>query len=261
VLDEVRALANDGVKEIMLLGQNVNAYNAGIPFPALLRSVHEIPGLLRIRFMTSHPKDFSDELIEAVRDLPRVCKSVHLPLQSGSTRILADMNRRYTREAYLSLANRLQDAVPGIGIGTDIIVGYPGETEADFEDTLDMVRRVRFSNAFTFIYSKRGGTPAAGRTDTVPRPVANERFERLTDTLYPLMLERNRGLVGQRVAVMVETKTARTYKGRADDNTLVHFTSPDDLPYRPGDIVPVGIDSARTFYLSGAVPPTGPHQS
>ncbi|MCL2602901.1 MAG: tRNA (N6-isopentenyl adenosine(37)-C2)-methylthiotransferase MiaB [Defluviitaleaceae bacterium] len=272
ILDEVRELANDGVREIMLLGQNVNAYARegggggfrslesevarrnpppppSLAFPSLLRQVHEIPGILRIRFMTSHPKDFSDELIATIRDLPKVCKTVHLPLQSGSTRILTDMNRRYTKEQYLALCDRLQTAVPGIGITTDIIVGYPGETEEDFEETMDVARRVRFSGAFTFIYSKRSGTPAASRTDMVARKTANERFERLTAVVYPIMLERNRGLVGQTVEVMVE----REGKGRTDDNTLVHFDKIDNATYKPGGIISVQITEAKSFYVSGAV--------
>ncbi|MCL2499677.1 MAG: tRNA (N6-isopentenyl adenosine(37)-C2)-methylthiotransferase MiaB [Defluviitaleaceae bacterium] len=270
ILDEVHVLAEDGVKEIMLLGQNVNAYarkevgggfrslegevarrnpppTPFLTFPSLLRQVHEVPGILRIRFMTSHPKDFSDELIAAVRDLPKVCKTVHLPLQSGSTRILEDMNRKYTKDEYLALCARLQAAVPGIGITTDIIVGYPGETEADFEETLDVARRVRFSGAFTFIYSKRSGTPAAERTDTVPRKTANERFERLTDTVYPIMLERNRGLVGQTVEVMAE----QDGKGRMDDNTLVHFTGNENTACKAGDVISVRITDAKSFYVSG----------
>jgi tRNA-2-methylthio-N6-dimethylallyladenosine synthase len=275
IIDEIKALATDGVKEIMLLGQNVNAYAGAVTayagagdvhstrlnasrearsvkspspaFPELLRQVHEIPGLSRIRFMTSHPKDFTDELIAAMRDLPKVCKSVHLPLQSGSTRILADMNRKYSQEEYMALSARLQEAVPDIGITTDIIVGYPGETEEDFEATLDVVRQVRFSGAFTFIYSKRSGTPAAERTDTVPRKVANERFERLTGILYPIMLERNQGMLGKTVEVMAESNG----KGRTDDNILVHFNK--DAAVKPGDILPVRITDARSFYVSGII--------
>jgi len=245
VLREVSALAADGVKEIMLLGQNVNSYIHD--FPALLRAVNEIPGLMRIRFMTSHPKDFSDELIEAVRDLDKVCKSVHLPLQSGSTRVLGDMNRCYTQAEYLDLARRLKEA--GIALTTDIIVAYPGETEEDFEATLEAARQVRFSGAFTFIYSKRSGTPAAKRTDLIPRKVAAERFERLTATLYPIMHEINQAKTGQAITVMVEEADNSAYKGRTDDNTLVHFTSERKLI--PGDVVSVSIDAAKTFYISG----------
>jgi len=199
ILREIEALAADGVKEIMLLGQNVNSYGKGLAhsgknntdtaneipdFPTLLYHVNQVHGLMRIRFMTSHPKDFSDKLIMAVRDLDKVCKSVHLPLQSGSTRVLEDMNRGYSQAEYLDLSSRLKDA--GIALTTDIIVGYPGETDEDFECTLEAARQVRFSGAFTFIYSKRTGTPAARRTDLVPRKVAADRIERLTGTINPL---------------------------------------------------------------------------
>lgn len=263
ILREVRTLAADGVKEIMLLGQNVNSYggnltggetaNEGeaVTFFALLRRVNEIEGIERIRFMTSHPKDFSDELIAAVRDLPKVCKSVHLPLQSGSSRVLADMNRQYTKEDYILLAERLYAAVPGLALSTDIIVGYPGETEEDFEDTLHVVRKVRFTGAFTFIYSKRSGTPAAERTDLVPRKTASERFDRLTAKLYLIMTKKNQEKIGCVVDVMVEEVQGEgfSYKGRTDDYTLVHFTAKKKL--LPGEIAPVRLEAAKTFYVSG----------
>jgi len=251
ILTEVRALADDGVKEIMLLGQNVNAYQAdGLDFPALLRLVHdENPTLLRIRFMTSHPKDVSSVLVHAIRDLPRVCKSIHLPLQSGSTRILADMNRHYTQEQYLQTCAQLQAAVPGIAITTDIIVAYPGETDDDFEQTLHVVNQVKFAGAFTFIYSPRTGTPAALRTDTPPRKTANQRFERLTAALYPQMQARNERLLNTTLAIIAETPN----KGRADDNTLVHFTHEPEPEIKPGDVVHVKIETARSFYVSGVV--------
>ena len=304
ILREVEALAADGVKEIILLGQNVNSYGKGLTgptsesagnatarvanattrvanattevtdttvgatapvtretistipahssditdFPTILRQINQIPGLQRIRFMTSHPKDFSDELIAAVRDLDKVCKSVHLPLQSGSTKVLEDMNRRYTQDEYLDLASRLKNA--GIALSTDIIVGYPGETEEDFEATLDVARQVRFSGAFTFIYSKRSGTPAAQRTDTVPRKVASQRFERLTAALYPIMLEINQAKIGQTLPVMIEEISGAAIKGRTDDNTLVHFEA-EEGAYQPGNIVPVRVDAAKTFYVTG----------
>ncbi|MCL2365216.1 MAG: tRNA (N6-isopentenyl adenosine(37)-C2)-methylthiotransferase MiaB [Defluviitaleaceae bacterium] len=255
ILAEVRALVDDGVKEIMLLGQNVNAYRGEITFAELLRRVHdENPSLARIRFMTSHPKDFSDDLIAAVRDLPRVCKSVHLPLQSGATRVLEDMNRHYTQTQYLELCAKLQSAIPGIGITTDIIVAYPGETDEDFEETLHVVETVRYASAFTFIYSKRSGTPAADRTDTIPRKTANERFERLTATLYPIMAAHNEARIGQTVQVMVEEAPdaeGKGGKGRTDDNILVHFNYVGQNTPAPGDIVCVQIDAARSFYMSG----------
>jgi len=254
ILHEVTALVADGVKEIMLLGQNVNSYGKGmdISFPELLRQINNVPGLKRIRFMTSHPKDFSDELIAAMAESSNVCKAVHLPLQAGSTRILEDMNRHYTQAQYLDLARRLQEAMPDVALSTDIIVGYPGETDDDFEATLEVVRQVRFASAFTFIYSKRSGTPAATRTDLVPRKVSAERFERLTGTLYPIMDEINQRKVGNVLPVMVEEANGDTAKGRTDDNTLVHFDTVDKV-ITPGEIIPVRIETAKTFYVSGVI--------
>jgi len=251
VLQEVQELAADGVKEIMLLGQNVNSYKgeSGSIFPELLRQVSNIPGIERIRFMTSHPKDFSNELIRAVAELPKVCKSVHLPIQSGSTRILQDMNRKYTQEDYLNLVQRLRHAVPGLAISTDIIVGYPGETEEDFLATLEVVRSVRFSTAFTFLYSKRSGTPAAERTDVIPQKTVSERYDRLVAELSPILLEINEAKIGHTLDVMVEEVIGSDYKGRTDDHSLVHFTSESVL--QQGDIVSVRITDAKTFYMTG----------
>ena len=247
ILQEVQELAKDGVKEIMLLGQNVNSYEFG--FAQLLRNVADVDGIKRIRFMTSHPKDFSDELVQAVAELPQVCKSIHLPIQSGSTRILQDMNRMYTQEDYLALMAKLRNAVPGIAISTDIIVGYPGETEEDFAATLDVARKVRFSTAFTFIYSKRSGTPAAERTDIVPPKIAAERYDKLVAELTPILLEINEAKINHTYETMIEEVTNDGYKGRTDDHSLVHFTSPAKL--QQGDIVKVKITHARTYYLSG----------
>jgi len=276
ILEEIAALVDDGVKEIMLLGQNVNSY--AFDFPKLLHETNKFESLERIRFMTSHPKDFSDELILAMRDLKKVSKSVHLPLQAGSSRILADMNRKYSKENYIALAEKLYAAVPELSLTTDLIVGYPGETEEDFLDTLDVVRRVRFAGAFTFIYSKRSGTPAAERTDLVPRKIANERFDRLTAELYPIMTEKNAAKIGRVFEIMVDEAVVPRpvskdcpenfsdvtknnfaegennfvpYKGRADDHTLVHFTAAREL--RPGEIIPVKITAAKTFYVSGEI--------
>ena len=247
VLQEVQALAADGVKEVMLLGQNVNSF---VPsFPTLLRQISDITGIERIRFMTSHPKDFSDELIKAVAELPKVCNWMHLPIQSGSTKVLDDMNRKYTQQQYLSLISRLRAAIPGLAVSTDIIVGYPGETDEDFEETLKVVREVRFSNAFTFLYSKRSGTPAAARTDIIPPKVASERFDRLVAEIGPIQYEINASKIGQTFDVMVEEVTPVDYKGRTDDHSLVHFSSP--TPLKQGDIVPVKITTAKTFYLTG----------
>ena len=252
ILAEVSALAQDGVKEIMLLGQNVNSYTHGgtLAFPELLEAVHNIPGVERIRFMTSHPKDLSQALIDTIARLPKVCKSIHLPIQSGSTKVLADMNRKYTKEEYLTLIHRLREAVPGIALSTDIIVGYPGETESDFEETLDVVQKVRFATAFTFLYSKRSGTPAAERTDTVAKNIASDRFQRLNATLNPILVEMNNAKIGRTFPVMVEEVASPTdYKGRTEDHSLIHFTS--ETPLHPGDIAPVTITYAKTFYLGG----------
>lgn len=251
VLQEIRELAADGVKEIMLLGQNVNSYKpqTDMNFPKLLHLVNDIPGIKRIRFMTSHPKDFSDDLIAAIAELPKVCKFVHLPIQSGSTKVLQDMNRKYTKEAYLSLIQRLYAAIPNIAISTDIIVGYPGETDEDFKETLDVVQQVRFAGAFTFIYSKRSGTPAANRTDVILPKVASERFDRLVAEVSPILLEINQAKIGRTFDVMVEEVTPTDYKGRTDDHSLVHFTCKTSL--NPGDIVPVEIVSTKTFYMVG----------
>ena len=251
ILQEVQELAADGVKEVMLLGQNVNSYRDKNDsfFPELLRHVNNISGIERIRFMTSHPKDFSDKLISTLAELPKVCKSVHLPIQSGSTRILQDMNRMYTQENYLNLVQRLRHAIPGLAISTDIIVGYPGETEEDFLDTLEVVRRVRFATAFTFLYSKRSGTPAAERTDTISPKITSERYDRLVAELSPILLENNNAKVGQTFATMVEDVNNNDYKGRTDDHSLVHFTSKSAL--HQGDIVPVQITDAKTFYIIG----------
>jgi tRNA-2-methylthio-N6-dimethylallyladenosine synthase len=255
VLTEVTALARDGVKEIMLLGQNVNAYGAGltppVSFAGLLRRVNGVDGLTRIRFMTSHPKDFSGELISAIKECDKVCKAAHIPLQSGSSRILADMNRRYTKESYLALIRRLKDELPGIGLSADIMVGYPGETEDDFSDTLDVVRQAGFSGVFTFIYSARTGTAAANSAAPVPADITAERFRRLTDLINPMLLRRNEDFIGKTLDVMAEDDRSgkkNTQKGRADDNTLVHFFGG---AVKPGDVVKVRITEAKTFYVTG----------
>ena len=262
ILQEAEALAADGVKEIMLLGQNVNSYGLtpmsqdAKGFPELLHRINDIPGLERIRFMTSHPKDFSGGLIAAMRNLSKVCKSVHLPIQSGSTRILADMNRKYTQEDYLALIESLKAAIPGIAISTDIIVGYPGETEEDFQATLEVVRKARFAGAFTFMYSKRSGTPAAERTDIIPQEIVSDRFNRLTAEINPILQEINEAKLGKTFEVMVEESQPNgVYKGRTNDHTLVHFNIDQERNpsqgLNPGDMVQVRIETAKTFYVSG----------
>ena len=202
IVREIESLVSDGVQEVMLLGQNVNSY-AGISesgerctFPNLLARINEIAGLKRIRFMTSHPKDFSMELIAAYGSLDKLCKSVHLPVQSGSNEILRRMNRRYTREQYMKIVSELRGIVPDICITTDIIVGFPGETENDFLQTLDLCRNVGYDSAFTFIYSPRSGTPAAAYDEQIPYNVAHERFERLVERINSDSLAKNRLCVG-----------------------------------------------------------------
>ena len=183
IIREIERLVADGVVEVMLLGQNVNSYGKTLEepmtFAQLLKEIEKIDGLERIRFMTSHPKDLSDELIEVMGQSKKICRHLHLPVQSGSTRILEKMNRRYTKEHYLELVRKIRAAVPDISLTTDIIVGFPGETEEDFQETLDVVRQVRYDSAFTFIYSKRTGTPAAAMEDQVPADVVKDRFDRL----------------------------------------------------------------------------------
>jgi len=255
ILTEIEALAADGVKEIMLLGQNVNSYGRGleapISFAELLKKISEVQGLKRIRFMTSHPKDLSQELIDVIRDNKKVCKQVHLPVQSGSTRVLEAMNRGYTKEQYLQLIARLREAVPDIAVTTDIIVGFPGETEADFLDTLDVVRQVKFAGAFTFMYSPREGTPAADLVDDSPKEIVKERFNRLLAVVNPTQLAHNEGYLGQVIEVMVdgESDEPGQYTGRTDDYVLVHFES--EKPLAPGDVVQVEIVGCKSFYVKG----------
>jgi tRNA-2-methylthio-N6-dimethylallyladenosine synthase len=255
ILEEVRTLAADGVSEVMLLGQNVNSYGKGlaenISFAQLLRRVCSVDGIRRVRFMTSYPKDLSGELIEVLRDEPKVCKHLHLPMQSGSSEVLRRMNRRYTKEGYLRLVGEIKTSVPGIAITTDIIVGFPGETDADFEDTLDMVRQARFAGAFTFLYSKRGGTPAAAMENQVPAEVAKARFNKLLSVVNPIIYEENLKHVGQTLCVLAESVDERDPKllsGRADDNSLVHFTAGVGML---GKYCNVKITGGKTFYLNG----------
>lgn len=255
ILAEVRKLAADGVKEIMLLGQNVNSYGKNletpISFAELLRQVNEVEGIERIRFMTSHPKDLSDELIEAMAQCDKVCKYMHLPVQSGSDEVLRRMNRHYTKESYLELVRKLRAAMPGITLSTDIIVGFPGETEEDFQETLDVIRQARYSTAFTFIYSKRTGTPAATMENQVPEDVVKERFDRMLNVLNPIVHEVHEEQVGKTMPVFAEEVSKQDpaiLTGRADNYMLVHFPGTQDLI---GKTVPVKIKENKTFYLIG----------
>ncbi|MCL2399602.1 MAG: tRNA (N6-isopentenyl adenosine(37)-C2)-methylthiotransferase MiaB [Defluviitaleaceae bacterium] len=255
ILMEINALVSDGVKEIMLLGQNVNSYGQGlhnpISFAELLTLISEVPGLRRIRFMTSHPKDLSIELIEAIKNCNKVCKHIHLPIQSGSNRILEAMNRGYTGKQYLELLERIRAAIPGIAITTDIIVGFPGEEETDFSDTLEIIQQANFTGAYTFMYSPRKGTPAADLMNEVPKEIIKERFNRLVEAINALQSTHNKKYLNSTVEIMVEDKSdkLKCFTGRTDDNVLVHFESEKDLT--PGDLVHVKITGYKTFYMIG----------
>lgn len=257
ILDEIKKLTKDGVVEIMLLGQNVNSYGKNlknpITFAQLLKQVEEIPGLERIRFMTSHPKDLSDELIEVMKHSSKICRHLHLPLQSGSTRILKAMNRSYTKEQYLLLAEKIKNAIPDISLTTDIIVGFPGETEEDFQETLDVVRKVRFDSAFTFIYSKRTGTPAASMENQVLEDVVKTRFNRLLSEVQQISAQvcsRDTNTV-QKVLVETENDHQEGYvTGRLSNNTIVHFVGDTSLI---GRIVDVHLDESKGFYYMGSM--------
>lgn len=255
ILTEIQKLAEDGVKEVMLLGQNVNSYGKTlkepVSFASLLRQVSQIEGIERIRFMTSHPKDLSDELIETMGDCNKICRHLHLPLQSGSSRILQQMNRHYTKEQYLQLTRRIRNCMPDISLTTDIIVGFPGETEEDFQETLDVVRQVRFDSAFTFLYSKRTGTPAASMEDQVPEAVMKERFDRLLQEVQKIAFQvcrREAGMVKDVLVECVNDHQKGYVSGRMGNNLMVHF--PGD-PSLIGQIVPVELLEARGFYYMG----------
>lgn len=260
IIHEIEEMVSEGVVEVMLLGQNVNSYGKTlehpISFAELLERVEQIPGLKRIRFMTSHPKDLSDELIAVMAKSEKICKHMHLPVQSGSNRLLEQMNRRYTKEHYLELVQKLRTAVPDISLTTDIIVGFPGETEEDFEETLDVVRRAEYDSAYTFIYSKRTGTPAAAMENQVPEEVVKERFQRLLQVVSEVSEARTGRLEGQTAEVLVEgisEQDASMVTGRLSNNLLVHF---------PGDAALIGslqmvyLEQAKGFYYIGRLEET-----
>lgn len=256
ILCEIRGLVRDGVREVMLLGQNVNSYGKGLPedkscsFARLLEQIAQIEGLDRVRFMTSHPKDLSDDLIAVMAKYPNICRHLHLPLQSGSTEILKKMNRRYTKDSYLALVGRIREAMPDISLTTDIIVGFPGETEEDFQETMDVVRRVRFDSAFTFLYSRRSGTPAADM-EQVPENVMKDRFDRLLALVQKTGREQTARFEGRTMDVLVEQVNEHDTSlvtGRLDNNTVVHFPGTADLI---GQIVPVHLDVCQGFYYMG----------
>ena len=256
IIKEIRHLVADGVVEVMLLGQNVNSYGKNletpVSFAALLEQVAQIDGLKRIRFMTSHPKDLSDELIDVMARYPKICRHIHLPLQSGSSRVLKVMNRRYTKEQYLALTEKIRQAIPDISLTTDIIVGFPGETEEDFKETLDVVRRVRYDSAFTFIYSRRTGTPAAAMENQVDEAVVKERFDRLLTLVQDISREECSRFEGRTMDVLVEgvnEQDEHLVTGRLGNNLLVHFPgTPADI----GKILPVHLDICKGFYYMGS---------
>ena len=264
IIKEIEGLAKQGYKEITLLGQNVNSYmrverekgeDVGQidSFAKLLRKVNEIPGIERIRFISPHPKDFTDDVIEAIRDCDKVCKIIHLPLQSGSSKVLKDMNRKYTKEQYLQLVDKMKNKIPNVAFSTDIIVGFPGETEEDFEDTLDVVEKVCFEQVFMFIYSRRVGTPADKMENQVPEAIKHERFNRLKELVESQIELNNKKFVGTKQKVLVEGKSKTNENmltGRTDTNKVVNFEGPDELI---GKMVDLKIASEHMWYLKGEI--------
>ena len=267
ILAEVEALAKQGISEVMLLGQNVNSYGNiyeykdgkivevdekdRVTFPQLLTEVCKIDGIERVRFMTSHPKDLSDELIEVMAEEPKICKHLHLPVQSGSTNILTRMNRRYTKEQYLALVDRIRAKMPNISLTTDIIVGFPGETEEDFLETMDVVRKVRYDSAFTFQYSRRTGTPAAAMEDQIPVDVVKDRFDRLLAEVQEISREvtaRHTHTVQEVLVESINEQDPSLVTGRMSNNTLVHFKGDASLI---GTLQNVYLDECRGFYYMG----------
>ena len=257
IIREIEGLVADGVCEVMLLGQNVNSYGKNleqpVTFAELLREVNKIEGLKRIRFMTSHPKDLSDDLILAMKECDKVCKHMHLPLQSGSSRVLKEMNRHYDKEKYLDEVKRLREQIPDIAITTDIIVGFPGETEEDFLETMDVVKQVRYDSAFTFIYSKRTGTRAATMENQVPDDVVKDRFDRLLKEVQTISSEKAKCYEGKVVPVLAEEMDDQKegyVTGRMDNNSIVHFPGTEDMI---GNIYNVKLDECRGFYYMGEI--------
>ena len=260
IIAEVKALAADGVKEVTLLGQNVNSYR-GVSadsgnewdFADLIYALNEVEGLERIRFMTSHPKDLSDKLIAAFAECDKLCNYIHLPVQAGSSSVLRRMNRKYTREQYLELVRKLREAVPGIAISTDIIVGFPGETEEDFCETLSLAEEIQYDSAFTFLYSPRRGTPAADYENQIPEDVKHERFNRLVEVMNRGSKARNAAFVGRVCRVLVDgpdKKSSGILNGRTEEFKLVDFEGPEELI---GSMIDVEITASNTFSLQGRI--------
>ena len=257
ILSEIKALADQGVIEITLLGQNVNSYGAEFgdrtAFSKLLKACGEIEGIERVRFTSPHPKDFTDDVIEAMSETKNIMPQLHMPLQSGSDDVLKAMRRSYRRDKYLGIIKRVREVIPDAAITTDVIVGFPGESEADFEQTLDLIREVRFANVFTFIYSIRPGTPAAEMENQIPEQLKQARYERLAKEVNQIVWEENQARIGTIVEVLVaagegkKDKATGRLSGRAKDNRLVHFIPDEDT--QTGDIVQVEITDAAPFHL------------
>lgn len=257
IIREIENLVADGVVEIMLLGQNVNSYGKTLEHPVtfaqLLQEVEQIEGLKRIRFMTSHPKDLSDELIEVMKNSKKICRHLHLPVQAGSDRILQAMNRRYTKAQYLALVEKIKTAMPDISLTTDLIVGFPGETLEDVEETIDIVQKVQYDNAFTFIYSKRTGTPAAAMENQVPEEVVKKGFDKLLKVVQDTAKDRAARLKGSVMEALVEEvneQDASLMTGRLSNNMLVHFPANSSLI---GQLVMVSLDECHGFYYTGHI--------
>lgn len=257
IINEIKKLVSEGVVEIMLLGQNVNSYGKTLEnpmtFAQLLQEIEKIDGLKRVRFMTSHPKDLSDELIDVMAHSKKICKQMHLPLQSGSDRLLKIMNRHYDKQHYLEIVDKLRKAIPDIGISTDIIVGFPGETEEDFNETLDVVKKVQYDSAFTFIYSKRSGTPAAEMENQVPQDVVKDRFDRLLKVVNEISSKKTAKYEGTTQLVMAEEVNSHDpvlITGRLSNNTVVHFKGTKDLI---GQELKVKLLKAKGFYYFGEI--------
>lgn len=257
ILEEIETLVAKGYKEITLLGQNVNSYGKGlddeISFGALLRKINEVSGLERIRFMTSHPKDLTKEVIFAIRDCEKVCEQIHLPVQSGSNRLLKKMNRHYTREEYIALVNKIKKEIPNVTITTDLIIGFPGETDEDFEETLSLAREIEYSLAFTYLYSRRNNTPADIMLNQVPDNIKHERFNKLIDVINKCVIMQNKSYEGQTLEVFVEGNSKNdetTLTGRTRNGKLVNFKG---INVKPGDLVDVKIVRAQPFSLIGQV--------
>ncbi len=255
ILNEVKDLANNGYKEITLLGQNVNSYDGGegYKFSNLLYDVNKIEGIERIRFVSPHPKDFTDDVIEAIADCDKICKIIHLPLQSGSSKMLKVMNRKYTKEQYLELAQKMQERIPNVVFSTDIIVGFAGETEEDFEDTLDVVRQIKFEQVYMFIYSRRVGTPGDKMENQVPEEIKHKRFDRLKKLVESQIEENNQKYVGTYQKVLVEGTSKNNpnmLTGRTDSNKVVIFEGTKDLIHT---IIDLKIVSEHMWYLKGEI--------